>query len=537
MKTGERLKSDSVTVKAAESPGDSYEELPYISMPIHYTCPAALAGLAALYGLDAPAPETASVLELGCAGGGNIMPLAAHFPKATFIGIDISEAHVRTARSRIEGLGLKNIEIRKGDVAKLRFTKEKFDYIICHGVFSWVSKTAQKAILKICTERLTKNGLATISYNVFPGWHLRNVVRDLALFHSKQSDAPKVRADQVRRILKDLASTVSEADPYGLVIAHEAKRIAGLPSSYILGEFLAADNMPYYFEEFVEMAAAHRLSYVCEGDLAASTPENVSAKAAPRIAGLAGDDPIIAQQYLDFYTGRTFRRSVLMRSQRAKDVRATPAADRLRNLSISATLKADAGESSEAVSAFKDERARTVKAKDPAVRLALARLADAYPSMLTLNEMLAPLGPLNPPRDAASEARVLEVLFKLLASGRANVSAVPLRVGRIDQAKPKVWDVARAEAATGQPWVTSLTHHAVALNRGLSFLIPFIDGTRDRQGIVNQLSVGVQTGKVKVADFISGKAGPNAKVPALADLALRSLAYLAVNGLLEANGK
>lgn len=533
MKDGANSGSHNPSEMSGQGARDTSAQLPYISMPIPYTHPGALAGLMALYGIAAPPPETADVLELGCAGGGNIIPLAAQFPRAKFIGVDLSDAHVMAARQRIAALGLKNIEIRKGDIAKLRFSKEKFDYVLCHGVFSWVPTSAQKAILKICTERLTRNGVAAISYNVLPGWHLRNVIRDLAFFHCKKADPPKARADQVRKILAELAASVNTADPYGQVLAHEAKRIAGLPSSYILGEFLSAENTAYYFEEFAGMAAAHRLSYVCEGDLAASLSEYLMPSAAPRIAELAGSDPVLKQQYLDFFTGRTFRRSVLIRSQRAKELRAPPTPDGLRNLNISATLKADAAESSETVSAFKDGRARTVKAKDPAVRLALARLADAYPSMLTLDEMLAPVGTIKAPRDAASEGRVLDVVFKLLASGRANISTTPLRTGRMDQPRPKVWTVARAEAATGQPWVTSRTHHAVALNKGLSHLIKFIDGTRDRPAIAKQLALNLSAGDVKISDFMTGKPVPEGKAPSALDLVQRSLAYLAVNALLE----
>jgi hypothetical protein len=49
---------------------------------------------------------------------------------------------------------------------------------------------------------------------------------------------------------------------------NEAKRIAKLPSSYILGEFLAAENAPCYFHEFINWAGQYGLSYLCEGDLA-----------------------------------------------------------------------------------------------------------------------------------------------------------------------------------------------------------------------------------------------------------------------------
>jgi tRNA G46 methylase TrmB len=71
-----------------------YNLLPYPSMPFAYTQPSRLAALSTLFGLEAPPAARASVLELGCASGGNIIPLAARFPNAYFIGIDRSERHI-----------------------------------------------------------------------------------------------------------------------------------------------------------------------------------------------------------------------------------------------------------------------------------------------------------------------------------------------------------------------------------------------------------------------------------------------------------
>ncbi len=64
----------------AEAAND-YDLLPYPSMPITHTQPAHLAALARLFGAEAPSVERARVLELGCAAGGNIIPLAARFPQ------------------------------------------------------------------------------------------------------------------------------------------------------------------------------------------------------------------------------------------------------------------------------------------------------------------------------------------------------------------------------------------------------------------------------------------------------------------------
>ena len=73
---------------------DPYDELPYVSMPITYSQPAHLAAQAWLHGLEAPSADTASVLEIGAASGGNIIPLAARFPRARLLGLDLGAARV-----------------------------------------------------------------------------------------------------------------------------------------------------------------------------------------------------------------------------------------------------------------------------------------------------------------------------------------------------------------------------------------------------------------------------------------------------------
>ena len=91
---------------AAHSVPTDYDLLPYPSMPIAYTQPAHLAALGTLFGLAPPAAEHARVLELGCAAGGNIIPLAARFPEASFLGIDLSQRHIADGQDRIAALGL-----------------------------------------------------------------------------------------------------------------------------------------------------------------------------------------------------------------------------------------------------------------------------------------------------------------------------------------------------------------------------------------------------------------------------------------------
>ena len=79
----------------------SYDEVPYKSQPFVQTHPDRLATLGHLFGLT-PTPITrCRVLELGCAGGGNLIPMAFHLPDSEFIGVDLSGRHVETAKPRL----------------------------------------------------------------------------------------------------------------------------------------------------------------------------------------------------------------------------------------------------------------------------------------------------------------------------------------------------------------------------------------------------------------------------------------------------
>src|SRR5436309_1556438 len=112
-------------------------------MPGNVSVAAAMIGSSAstalgLARLDPTYISVARVLELGCAAGGNIIPLAARNPNASFIGIDLSSAQVESGRARIAQLGLSNIELRCESFSDAAAPDAAFDYIVCHGVYSWV---------------------------------------------------------------------------------------------------------------------------------------------------------------------------------------------------------------------------------------------------------------------------------------------------------------------------------------------------------------------------------------------------------------
>jgi SAM-dependent methyltransferase/methyltransferase-like protein len=508
--------------------GGDYETLPYPSMPFAYSQPSHLEALACLYGFDAPAANQARVLELGCASGGNIVPLAKRFPRASFLGIDLSRRHIEVGRRRIDAVNAANIELRQVDLTGISLA-EKFDYVICHGVFSWVPRKAQDAILRICNESLAANGIAAISYNVLPGWHLRRIVREICLHYVGGLETPHDRVAQARHVLDLTAKLSSQSAPYGLLLRNEAERMARMPAAYISGEFLTEDNLPCYFHEFIDRAAQNELGYLCEGDLASSISEILLPEAESRIHGLVGSTPLALEQYKDFVTGRTFRRSILIRTEKIATVQPKPSPDRLRNLHVASHLDL-AHENDGQGPVYKDAQGRVVTAKDPAVSQALSRLAKAYPSTLSVKDLIDS-------RSGAAEARICDALFKLISTGQAAVSAVPQVVGGSTDERPRAWSVARAEAAERQPWITSLQHEAVPSHPITRFLLPYLDGENDRKTLNGILFNALLRGEIKVPELKDDKEQIDSVLAETiaARYITQTLSYLARHAVLEPN--
>jgi SAM-dependent methyltransferase len=207
------------------SVADSYDELPYDDRPIFRTHPGRMAANARLFGMNPPPVETARVLELGCAAGANIIPLAVFYPGAEFVGIDLGRRQIEDGVRRISGLGLANIELRCESITDLPHDAGSFDYIICHGVYSWVPEPVREAILALCRRHLSPNGVAYVSYNVLPGWRAMQPLRDAlrALVPKDASIADRARLG--RRLASYLAQMTPDRTPYGAMLQQLPRHI------------------------------------------------------------------------------------------------------------------------------------------------------------------------------------------------------------------------------------------------------------------------------------------------------------------------
>ena len=302
-----------------------YSELGYKSMPFPYTIPATLEAYAALVGISAPNPKTARVLELGATYGGNIISQALFNPDATFVGIELSQEQVEKGNEVIANAGLTNVSLVQSDIASIGSEIGTFDYIIAHGVYSWVDDGVKDALLRLIDEHLAEDGIAYISYNTYPGWHTMDEVRQLMMF----SNRDKTQFNHKEKVLhgKTIGSIVgSQILKYDNLKERNSKFLGALRSvmqkdEYYVGhDHLEPNNDPVYFYQFNDHLGAHNLAYLCDADLTLSMVRSFDADIADTLDKLALNDHVAQEQYLDFMLDTTFRKSIICKAKHAESV-------------------------------------------------------------------------------------------------------------------------------------------------------------------------------------------------------------------------
>ena len=302
-----------------------YSELGYKSMPFPYTTPATLEAYAALVGVSAPNPKTARVLELGATYGGNIISQALFNPDATFVGIELSQEQVEKGNEVIANAGLTNVSLIQSDIASIGSEIGTFDYIIAHGVYSWVDDGVKEALLRLIDEHLAEDGIAYISYNTYPGWHTMEEVRQLMMF----SNRDKAQFNHKEKVLhgKTIGSIVgSQILKYDNLKERNSKFLGALRSvmqkdEYYVGhDHLEPNNDPVYFYQFNDHLGAHNLAYLCDADLTLSMVRSFDADIADTLDKLALNDHVAQEQYLDFMLDTTFRKSIICKAKHAESV-------------------------------------------------------------------------------------------------------------------------------------------------------------------------------------------------------------------------
>jgi methyltransferase-like protein/SAM-dependent methyltransferase len=491
-----------------------YDQVPYPGLSYTPTHPDRLAVVARLMGMEPAPAEHCRVLELGCAVGGNLVPMAYGLPGSHFLGIDNSARQVAEGQETVAALGLENVELRPLDILEVTPDLGEFDYIVAHGVYSWVPDAVRSKILDICRENLAPNGVAYVSYNTYPGWHMVHIVRDMLLYHTRHIADPLARASQARAVLDFFAQATAHDQEsayssflsmYAGVIGEKLNGSTTRHATLVLHDEMAEINEPLYFYQFAEQVARHGLQYLGEADLSGMRGRLVEGSEIPPpvadgLRQLAGD-LVELEQAVDFLHNRMFRRTLLCHQEVELPPRITP--DPVRDFYVTSRARpavADPDLFSVSVVKFQSGDGPAITTDHPVSKVALHYLAEQWPAPVSFDELVsaarARWSAGAPETQAANPEEVdAEVLAAnlLTAYGYSNSlvdfhANLPPFAPEVSE-RPVASAVARFQIQRGNQ-VTNLRHERVTLDGFDGFLLYHLDGSRDRAALLDLLMAG-----------------------------------------------
>jgi SAM-dependent methyltransferase len=503
---------------APTSSEEDYDAVPYEGGCFDHTHPDRLAVMARLFGLAAPPVETARVLELGCANGENLIPMAAQLPSATFVGTDLSARQIGAGRRVVDALGLRNIRLERRDILDLDASAGTFDYIICHGVYSWVPDVVRAKILDVIRNNLSTDGIAYVSYNVYPGWHQRETAREIMMYAAERHTEPAARIHAARSALDFVGGALFEpGSAYGQGLRSVGSTVNGSRDPYVYHDYMERNNRPFWFHEFWSQLVGKGLEYVTDTHLGNGLPTDVSDDVRQRLHALA-PNRVQFEQYLDFLRNRSFRQSVVVRSGRQP--RRDPRLETVDDLYISGELDPGQGVVEQLCTdgpmVFIDTHKHELSTSHPLLKAVLWEIGQVFPAAMPVPELRARVKA-RVGRFVASEliegrGLFAQLLLKLVAARTVDLHLAPPPVAPGLTRRPVASPIARTMATLG-PSVPNHRHRMVSLTEIERRLIVLFDGTRTVDDVIAKV----------IAEDLPGDESPGGVLESADDAAWREI--------------
>jgi len=456
-----------------------YDAIAYATQSNPLSHPDQMAVVATLFGLEPAPAATCRVLEFGCNNGANLLPLAAGLPDADFVGCDLSPTAIGAARAAAGELGLANVKLFEGDLSALPESLGDFDYMIAHGVYSWVPAPVRDAMLALAGRRLRPNGVLLVSYNVYPGGHVRRAVWEALHFSVDRIEDTRARLAAARALAAALAEPGPTQYPTDAFLREEFRRVAQSPDSALYHDDLAEPNEPVYFHQFAAHAARHGLRFVAEADLPLNAP-----RLSPQLQNLVvGRARLEQEQLVDFAQLRRFRQSLLCRAGSEAEFTLAPERLASMHLGTSPMLRHAAANGKALVNP--DAAATPAAAEARLLRALCDLLLSIAPETLPVSAVGARLH-WPPPAGArrSLEALLAEACLHGLLTPSLHPGAAVARAGD----RPTASAYARWQSKRGIE-VTNLRHETMPLREVSALrLLALLDGTRTRADLAAELA-------------------------------------------------
>jgi SAM-dependent methyltransferase len=423
--------------------------------------------------------QTARVLELGGGDGGNLIPMAFGLPGASFTGIDLNDQALARGRAHARAMNLSNVDLQPGDLEQLDLDGP-FDYVIAHGVYSWVSPAARDNLLTTAGRALTDQGVLYVSYNALPGGHLRQIVRELMQFATRGETDPRRIVERARGAVQLVKHAQGPSDVYGVFLDEYLTKVLERSDAGVFHDDLEIHNEAVHVTQIAEHAERHGLQYLAEADMRESSFGNVAPGVADALDSLEPETEVEQEQALDFLRLRMYRQTLFCRAAAPRND--VPDRDRLDVLQAYSPMHAedpDANLEDDSVAVFVGRHDARMRTDHPAVKQAFARLGEAWPASHPIAELT---------RQSVDPDAVRQAILGGHAAGLVQLTSHAPEIATTIDERPQTSALARAQVAGAAAAVTNLKHERIPIaDADGGRLIALLDGTRDRQALLEEM--------------------------------------------------
>jgi SAM-dependent methyltransferase len=297
-------------------------DIPYLRDFKPMLAPAWLDHVALVAGVEPPVRQDGFAwCDLGCGQGVSAALLAATHPTGAFHGIDAMPAHIDHARRLAAEAAIPNVWFHAIDfAAALDLELPQFDYIVAHGVYTWIDPESQGALRRFIDRRLKPGGLVYLGYNAMPGWArdlpFQRLVRELGLTFLGDNAARFAAASEIVRALAEARVPALAAS---FTVREMAQRPEDYAPAYLVHEFMPAAWRPLYVTEVRAAMATIGLTPVGSATLSENLDWMVlDDEARKTLATINGQDA--RELVRDFYLDQRFRCDVFSRSNQVLGV-------------------------------------------------------------------------------------------------------------------------------------------------------------------------------------------------------------------------
>ena len=307
---------------------ESYDAVPYTDRTFPLTHPSHLGAIGRFLGVPAADLERCRVLSIGCASGWNITAMAARLPEAVFVGIDYSSVQINAGLKRLTdlreaGFPVDNVSLVCGDIGDGLQSSGPFDYVIAHGMYSWLDAETRHSMMTLIRDSLAPNGLAFVSFNTMPGWGVYGTLRrTLSDMLGTVTDKASLKIQQANalKLLHFLATTEgTNAKDVPLrnalrYVAHVVHGQVGASPEFLAHEYLETHASASWFDDFAADADTHDLAHLIDAHTGSWMLGDFTAGVETAVHNLTGLGAASYEQLTDTLRMAVFRRAILIKA-------------------------------------------------------------------------------------------------------------------------------------------------------------------------------------------------------------------------------